>query len=96
MHHRTLALILLATLLAGCSSTSRIFQRGPTVPVVEKVEVVKFVPLPSEHLKRGKVAKAKDRSVGEYVRVANTNTPLLEQCYFQLEEIEKLQPKQKP
>lgn len=96
MSHRALAVMLMAVLLAGCGSTSRIFQRGPTTPVVQKVEVVKYVPIPAEHLKRGTVAEGKNRSVGEYVRVANTNTPLLRQCYFQLEKIEKLQPKEKP
>jgi hypothetical protein len=79
-------------MLAGCGTTSRIFQKGATVPVVEKVEVTKYVALPVEHLLRGTPARAKNRTVGEYVRVANTNTALLYQCYRQLEEIEKLQP----
>lgn len=96
MLNRTAAVIVAATLLAGCGSTARIFQRGPTVPVVEKVEVVKYVPLPAEYLQRCPATRAKDRSVSEYVRVANTNTPRLIQCDRQIEEIIKLQPKEKP
>lgn len=92
MSYRTLALSLAVLILAGCGTTSRIFQKGPTTPVVTYVEVVKYVPLDKEHLLRGTPARAKNRTVGEYVRVANTNTPLLYQCYRQLEEIEKLQP----
>ena len=96
MPYRTIALILALGTLAGCSTTSRVFERKPTVPVIQKVEVVKYVPIDDKLTRRGTIAHAKDRSVGEYVRVANTNTPLLRQCYFQLEEIEKLQPKEKP
>lgn len=92
MPYRALTLILAAVMLAGCSSTSRIFQREPTVPVVEKVEVVKYIPLPAEHLKPCPVTHGKDRSVKEYVRVANTNTPALVQCARQIEAIRKLQP----
>lgn len=92
MQYRTLAVILTALMLVGCGTTSRIFSKPATVPVIEKVEVVKYIALPAEHLRRETPARAKNRSVGEYVRVANTNTPLLYQCYRQLEEIEKLQP----
>lgn len=92
MSYRALALILAVAMLTGCGSTSRIFSRPATVPVKETVVVKEYVPIPAELTKRGTVAKAKDRKVSEYIRVANTNTPLLEQCYLQLEEIEKLQP----
>lgn len=91
MRYRSLTLILAGLLLVGCSSTSRVFQKEPSVPVIQKVEVVKYRDLPAEHLRRGTPARAQDRSVKEYVRVANTNTPLLLQCYGQLEAIEKLQ-----
>lgn len=96
MLNRAIALTLAALMLAGCGSTTRIFQRGPTVPVKETVVVKEYVRIEPRLTKRGAIAENKDRSVGEYVRVANTNTPLLRQCYFQLEQIEKLQPKEKP
>lgn len=92
MSFRTLALILAVTLLAGCSSTSRIFGKTTTVPVVEYVEVVKYVPLPEEHLRPCVATRGTNRSVKEYVRVANTNTPALIQCGKQIEAIRKLQP----
>lgn len=92
MPYRALALILAAILLSGCSTTSRIFQRVPTEPVVQYVEVEKYIPLPAEHLKPCPVTRGKDRSVKEYVRVANTNTPALIQCNKQIEAIRKLQP----
>lgn len=92
MSYRALTLILAAAMLAGCSSTTRIFQKRPTVPVIEQVEVIKYVPLPEEYLTPCPVTRGKDRSVKEYVRVANTNTPALIQCARQIEAIRKLQP----
>ena len=50
-------------MLAGCSSTSRIFQRVPTEPVIQYVEVIKYVELPEEHLAPCVATHAKDRSV---------------------------------
>ena len=93
MSYRTAAVILAALLMTGCGATTRIFQKVPTEPVIQKVEVVKYVPLPAEFLQRCPATKGKDRSVKEYVRVANTNTPRLIQCDRQIEEIIKLQPK---
>lgn len=91
MPYRALTLIL-CVLLAGCSSTSRIFQRLPTEPQVVYVEVLKYVRLPEEVLKRCPATRGQDRTVSEYVRVANTNTPRLIACDKQIEEIIKLQP----
>lgn len=84
---RTLALIL-PLLLVGCSP----FVKRVEVPVVQYVEVVKYVELPEEHLRACPITHGLDRSVKEYVRVANTNTPALEQCARQIEAIRKLQP----
>lgn len=92
MPYRAITLILAVCMLAGCGTTSRIFQKVPTEPVVEKVEVVRYVPLPKEYLEPCTATHAADRSVGEYVRVANTNTPRLVQCGKQIEAIRKLQP----
>lgn len=93
MLYRTATVILCAALLAGCGSTSRIFQRTPTEPQIVTVVETKYVRLPPELLKRCPATHGQNRAVGEYVRVANTNTPRLVACDKQIEEINKLQPK---
>lgn len=94
MFNRTATVILCAAMLAGCGSTSRIFQRTPTEPQIVTVVETKFVRLPKELLKRCPATHGQDRSVKEYVRVANTNTPRLVACDKQIEEILKLQPEE--
>lgn len=92
---RCTATVILAVVLAGCGTTSKVFQRETGVvykPVEKLVEVEKYVAIPSALLTPCPVTNGKDRSVKEYVRVANTNTPALEQCAKQIEEIRKLQP----
>lgn len=92
MPNRTATVILSVALLAGCGSTSRIFQRTPTEPQVVTVVETKYVRLPKELLRRCPATHGEDRAVGEYVRVAVTNTPRLVTCDKQIEEIIKLQP----
>lgn len=94
MFRSAAALTLCVLMLAGCGSTSRIFQRTPTEPQIVYVTVEKYKKLPPELLRRCPATRGTDRSVAEYVRVANTNTPRLLTCDKQIEEIIKLQPEE--
>lgn len=73
----------------------RIVERTITEPqeVVKVVE--KLVALPPHLTAPCPVTHNKDRSVGEYIRVATTNTPVLEDCAFRMDQIRALQPKEK-
>ncbi len=85
--------VILALLVAasGCSSLSR--KTGIVyTPVEVPVVVEKYIRLPAGLLAKCPVTHGKDRTVKEYVRVANTNTPALVACAKQIEEISKLQP----
>lgn len=71
----------------------RILERTITVPgVAVKEEVEKYVNLPTDLTKPCPITHGKNRTVGEYVRVANENTPSLEDCARRMDEIRKLQP----
>ncbi len=71
----------------------RIMERTITTPgATVKEEVAKWVRLPDELTKPCPVTHNKDRSVGEYVRVANENTLSLEDCASRMDQIRKLQP----
>lgn len=73
--------------------TERILERTITVPGQTVKELVeKYVDLPDNLTKPCPVTHNKDRSVGEYVRVANENTQSLTDCAARMEEIRKLQP----
>lgn len=96
------ALILSALMLTGCNSiqhriSTKQLERetGVVYKTVERlVEVEKFVEIPTAMLARCPVAHTEDSSVGEYVRVAVVNTPALETCAKQIEDIRALQLKQ--
>lgn len=99
MFSRTATVTLaLSLMLSGCATTdylTRVKTQHRTVTKAEvvEVEVKTYVELPAELLIECPVTKGTSRKVKEYVRVANTNTPALEQCARQIEEIRKLQPK---
>lgn len=89
MRNCSYPLIIAAMMAVGCSSKTEVVR-----PVIEYVTIEKYVPIPDEHLKPCTATHGKDRSVKEYVRVANTNTPRLVQCGEQIEAIRKLQPEE--
>ena len=97
---RCLNALVLAAVLVGCSThtmarreqAERILDRTITETQTVTVEVDKYVRIPKNLTTKPPVTHNKNRTVGEYVRVANENTASLLQCVFQLEEIEKLQP----
>lgn len=68
--------------------TRTITEKGDT----ELVEIEKFRKLPARLTKECLITYQKDRSVGEYVRVANENTVHLEDCRKRMNEILMLQP----
>ena len=97
--------LIMAGLLAACQTTqeqerkerkeeaARIIERTITKPEPYAVEVEKYVSLPPELLVRCGITYRKNDKVGEYVRVADTNTAYLEDCRKQVDAIIKLQPK---
>lgn len=71
----------------------RILERTITTPgATVKEEIIKYVELPKELVAPCPVTHNKDRSVGEYVRVANENTGSLEDCAARMDKIRELQP----
>lgn len=73
----------------------RIVERTITKPGVAVPEVVeKLVGLPKDLTKACAITYNKDRTVGEYVRVANENTGYLEDCASRMDEIRRLQPEE--
>lgn len=84
MSCRALALIVAALLIVGCQKE---IVREP-YPVY--VEVPVLAELPEELLTPCPVTNAANRQVGEYVRVAITNTPALIVCAKQIEGIRKV------
>lgn len=83
MFRYSIALIL-ALLLTGCP-WDRAVKTVPTYITIEKP-----LDIPDEYLAKCPVTHGVDRSVNEYVRVAITNTPALEQCAKQIEAIREL------
>lgn len=77
-----------ACLLGALTSCGKEYVR---VPVVQKVEVSTYRPLPKELTKKPSITYAKERSVEEVVRAYNYNTPQLEQCILQIGGIVELQ-----
>ena len=98
---RCLNALVLAAVLVGCSTHSmarreqaeRILNRTITETQTVTVEVDKLVALPSNLTQPCAITRNKDRTVGEYVRVANENTASLVDCSRRMDEIRKLQPK---
>lgn len=97
------ALILITVImLAGCGQTiermqrkdaaEKIVERTITKPEVSYITVNKYVNLPPELLVPCGITYKEDNTVGEYVRVAKTNTTYLEDCKAQIDAIRKLQP----
>lgn len=71
-------------------------ERTITVPGETIREVLdKYIDLPDDLTKPCPITHNKNRSVGEYVRVANENTTSLEDCAKRMDEIRKLQPSSK-
>lgn len=71
----------------------RIMTRTITVPGETVTEVLeKYIDLPTDLTKPCRITHGKNRTVGEYVRVANENTPSLEDCARRMDEIRALQP----
>lgn len=83
MRHCTIALALILS-VTGCKPE---VVREP-YPVY--IEVEKPLQLDPELLEPCPIAEATNRTVGEYVRVANTNTPALRICAKQIEGIRKV------
>ena len=91
-------------LLAACQSAqvkeqkerkeeaARIIERTITRPEPSYITVEKYVNLPPELLTPCGITYRKNGKVGEYVRVADTNTAYLEDCKKQIDAIRKLQP----
>lgn len=74
----------------------RIVDRTITVPGETVREVVnQYIDLPADLTKPCPITHNKDRTVGEYVRVANQNTLSLEECARRMNEIRALQPSNK-
>lgn len=71
----------------------RIVERTITTPGAAVTEVIeKYRPLPEDLTKACAITHSKDRTVGEYVRVANENTAYLEDCAKRMDDIRALQP----
>lgn len=102
---KLITVIMVALLLTGCATAqqkevrqrkeeaARIVERTITKPTTSYITVEKYVNLPPELLTPCGITYRKDFTVGEYVRVGNTNTAYLEDCRKQIEAIRKLQPK---
>ena len=96
--------VIMAGLLAACQSAqvkeqkerkeeaARIIERTITKPETSYITVEKYVNLPPELLTPCGITYRKNGKVGEYVRVADTNTAYLEDCKKQIDAIRKLQP----
>lgn len=68
----------------------RIVERQVTVPQ-EVIKIVKeLISLPESLTSECVITYAKNRTVGEYVRVANYNTPSLEDCRNRMKQIDDL------
>lgn len=101
---KLITVIMTALLLAGCATpmqkevkqrkeeAAHIVERTITKPTPSYITVEKYVRLPSELLGECGITYRKNDKVGEYVRVADTNTAYLEDCKKQIEAIRKLQP----
>lgn len=101
---KVITVIMAALLLAGCQTAqqkevkdrkaeaARIVERTITKPVESVITVNKYVNLPPELLGQCGITYRQNNKVGEYVRVADTNTAYLEDCRKQIEAIRKLQP----
>lgn len=101
---KLITVIMAAALLAGCATAqqkevqqrkeeaARIVERTITKPEASYITVEKYINLPPELLVPCGITYKKDFTVGEYVRVENTNTAYLEDCKEQIEAIRKLQP----
>lgn len=99
-----ITVILTALLIAGCATpqqkevkqrkeeAARIVERTITKPEASYITVEKYVNLPPELLTPCGITYRKNGKVGEYVRVADTNTAYLEDCKKQVDAIRKLQP----
>lgn len=71
----------------------RIVERTITTPGETVTEVLdKYIKLPKDLTAPCAITHNKDRSVGEYVRVANENTNSLEDCAKRMDSIRALQP----
>lgn len=96
--------VIMVGLLAACQSAqvkeqkerkeeaARIIERTITKPETSYITVEKYVNLPPELLTPCGITYRKNGKVGEYVRVADTNTAYLEDCKKQIDAIRKLQP----
>ena len=96
--------VIMVGLLAACQSAqvkeqkerkeeaARIVERTITKPETSYITVEKYVNLPPELLTPCGITYRKNGKVGEYVRVADTNTAYLEDCKKQVDAIRKLQP----
>jgi hypothetical protein len=79
-----IAVLFLGAVVAGCAAE----QTKP--PKVVEVVVTKYVKVPADLTKHGKVPMPQTRSVEEAVRVARVRRTDLEVCYGNLDAIEGL------
>ncbi len=103
MFSRAVAVMFLGLALAACQTTpqkanqkevEKILNRTITETQVQKVEVEKYVNLPDYLIRPCAVTHNKDKSVGEYVRVAIENTANAQACANQIHGIREVQPLQ--
>ena len=101
---RLIITVIMAALLAACASdlkkeqiarkaeATRIIERTITKPEISYITIEKYINLPPHLLTPCGITHRIDKTVGEYVRVEESNTAYLEDCRRQIESIRKLQP----